>query len=144
MVLLIIAIAAAMVVPNALNSCDLQVMSAARMVTTDVQYAQDTAITSQTPVNVVFEPTSERYRLTNASGTLIHPISKQAYMVDFRAMQGFHDVDLVSASFSGAEQATFDEMGTPNTGGTVVLRAGPHVYTISVAAVTGTVTVTRS
>ena len=59
------------------------------------------------------------------------------YIVNFTSLRGFGEVDVVSASFNGADSVTFDEMGTPNAGGTVVLRAGPHVYTISVAAVTG-------
>lgn len=144
MVVVIVGIVAAVVIPNAISTSDLQVMSAARMVTTDLQYAQDTAITSQTSVSVVFQPTGETYRLRNTSGDLIHPITKDVYNVDFTSLRGFGEVDVVSASFSGASTVTFDELGTPNAGGTVVLRAGPHVYTITVAAVTGTVTVTRS
>lgn len=144
MVVVIIGIAAAVIIPNVINTSDLQAMSAARMVTTDLQYAQDTAITTQTPVSVIFQPSAERYRLKNTSTDLINPITKDTYIVDFTSLRGFDEVDIVSASFSGANWVTFDELGTPNAGGTVVLRAGPHVYTISVAAVTGAVTVTRS
>lgn len=143
-VVIIVGIAAAVVIPNAINTTDLQALSAARMLVADLQYAQDTAITTQTTVTVLFDTSQERYRLTNTSGSLIHPITKEAYQVDFRAMRGFRDVNIVSASFSGAASVTFDEMGTPSAAGTVVLRAGPHVFTISVAAVTGTVTATRS
>ena len=59
MVVLIMGIAAAVVIPNAINTSDLQAVSAARMVATDLQYAQDTAITTQTPVTVTFQPTAE-------------------------------------------------------------------------------------
>ena len=144
MVLLIMGILAAVVVPNAMGTSDLHAVAAARMVATDLQYAQDTAITTQTPITVTFEPTLERYRLSNASGTLIHPITRQAYIVSFPSLRGFGEVDVVSASFNGAASVTFDEIGTPDAGGTVVLRAGPRVYTLTVAAVTGTVTVTSS
>ncbi|MCJ7543837.1 MAG: GspH/FimT family protein [Phycisphaerae bacterium] len=144
MVVVIVGIVAAVVIPNAINTSDLQVMSAARILTADLQYAQDTAITSQTAVSVVLQPASETYQLSNTSGALIHPITKDVYTVDFTSLRGFGEVDVVSASFNGASSVTFDELGTPNAGGTVVLRAGPHVYTISVAAITGTVTVTRS
>jgi hypothetical protein len=138
------AITAAVVIPNAIGTSDFQAVAAARMVATDLQYAQDTAITTQTPITVTFEPTLERYRLSNASGTLIHPITRQAYVVSFPSLRGFGEVDVVSVSFNGATWVTFDEMGTPGAGGTVVLRAGPHVYTLTVAAVTGMVTVTSS
>ncbi len=143
-VVAIVAIAAAVVIPNAINTSDLQVISAARMVTTDLQYAQDQAITAQGPVTVTFDPNTERYTLSNASGTLIHPITKDAYVVDFRAQTGFGSVDIVSVNFGGANLVTFDELGTPNVAGTVILQAGPHVYTIDVAALTGRVTATRS
>jgi hypothetical protein len=82
--------------------------------------------------------------LRNTSGDLIHPITKETFSVDFTSLRGFGEVDMISASFNGSPWVTFDELGTPNAGGSVVLRAGPHVYTISVAAVTGMVTVTRS
>ncbi len=144
MVVLIVGIAAAMVIPSAVNTSDLQVMSAARMLATDLQYAQDTAITSQLPVTVTFTPASETYSLTNASGTLIHPITKDAYTVNFGATQGFSAVDIVSADFDGAAQVTFDELGTPSAAGDVVMQAGPHVYTVTVAAVTGRVTASGS
>jgi prepilin-type N-terminal cleavage/methylation domain-containing protein len=143
-VVAIVGITAAVVIPNAVNTSDLQVISAARMLTTDLQYAQDQAITSQGPVTITFDPGAERYTLSNASGTLIHPITKNTYVVDFRSQTGFGAVDLVSANFDGNAQVTFDELGTPSKAGTVVLRAGPHVYTISVAALTGRVTATRS
>jgi type II secretory pathway pseudopilin PulG len=143
-VVAIVGIVAAVVIPNAINTSDLQVISAARMLTTDLQYAQDLAITAQGPITVTFDPGAERYTLSNASGTLIHPITKGAYIVDFRAQTGFGAVDIVSVNFDGAVQVTFDELGTPSKAGTVILQAGPHVYTINVAALTGRVTATRS
>jgi len=144
LVVLIVGIIAAMVIPSALNTADLQALSAARMLATDLQYAQDTAITSQTPVTVTVNPNAESYFLSNASGTLIHPITKGAYVVDFRSMQGFTAVNVVSANFGGTGQVSFDEVGTPSQAGSVVIQGGPSVYTVTVSAVTGRVTASSS
>lgn len=133
-------IIAAVVIPNVIRTSAFQAVSAARLLTTDLQYAQNLAITSQVPVTVTFNTNAERYTLSNAGGTLVHPITKDTYIVDFASQSGFRDVDIVSADFNGAAQVTFDEMGAPNQAGTVVLQAGSHRYTITVTAITGKVT----
>jgi len=83
-VIFILAIVAAVAVPMAVGTGDMQVISAARLISADLQYAQNIAITTQQPVTVTFTPGTESYGLSNASGSLIHPITKEAYAVDFR------------------------------------------------------------
>ena len=140
-VIVVVAIAAAIIVPNAINTQDFQVVSAARMITADLQYAQSEAITSQAPITVAFYPGNESYGLSNASGALIHPMTKSAYLIDFRFERGFDDVDIVSVSFGENQSVAFDELGAPDNAGTITLQAGPHLYRIDVAAATGKVTV---
>jgi prepilin-type N-terminal cleavage/methylation domain-containing protein len=143
-VVVILAILAAAVVPMLVGAADLQAVSASRVISADLQYAQNVAITSQSPVRVTFEVNDERYDLfSNASGTLKHPMTKADYVVDFRSQSEFGQVDIVSASFGGAAVVTFDELGSPDNGGAVTVQAGSEVYRIDVAPVTGTVTVTR-
>lgn len=142
-VVIILAITAAVVVPHVVRSADMQVTSAARMLATDLQYAQDYAITTQSPVTVSFDVLGGVYTLSNASGPLNHPITKTAYQVDFSSRSGFEQVELVSADFGGAGDVTFDEVGSPDSGGSVVIRAGDYSYAVKVAAATGQVTVTR-
>ena len=139
-VLVILAIAAAIVVPS-LNSSDLQATSAARMIAADLQYAQNVAITTQGPVTVTFDPAGNSYWLSNASGALIHPMNKSAYSVDFDSQSGFGQIGIVSASFGGISSVTFDELGAPDSAGSVTVQAGASGYVISVAAVVGRVTV---
>ena len=141
---MVLAIAAAMVAPYMSGSGDFQAASAARILASDLQYAQNTAITSQDPVTVTFDPNSESYHLSNASGQLIHPITKSAYVVSFSSREGFDRLDVASASFDGAMTVTFDVLGSPDHPGSVTLQAGPHVYQVDVAAATGNVTVTAS
>lgn len=143
-VIVVMAILAGMVIPYAVSTSDLEVVSAARIISSDLQYAQDVAITSQQLVTVTFNSSGESYTLSNASGVLIHPINKSAYMMDFSSQSGFAGLDVVSADFAGSNAVTFDELGSPDNAGTIVLQAGPHVYNVSVAAATGRVTVSMA
>jgi len=141
-IVVIIGIVAAVAIPYAVGTGDLQVISAASLLSNDLQYAQNVAITTQTPVIVTFSPSSESYALSNASGALIHPMTKGAYSVNFANSGELGDVKIVSASFGSAATVTFDELGAPSAAGVVRLQSGPHVYDVSVAAATGKVTVT--
>lgn len=143
-VVVIIGISAGMVIPYASSAGDTAALAGARMIVCDMQYAQNTAITTQNPVTVTFSTNGESYTLANESGPLIHPMNKAAYVVDFSSQRGFEGLDIVSADFSGAAAVVFDELGSPGNAGTVTLQAGAQVYEIKVAAATGKVTVTAS
>lgn len=141
-VIFILGIIAAIVIPNVSGAKDVQVMSAARIIATDIQYAQNVAITYQDPVTISFDTGDNSYDLRNTSGLMIHPITKEAYSVSFASKRNFEDVDIVSASFGGDANVRFDELGSPDDAGTVRIQAGIHVYEISVGPATGKVTVT--
>lgn len=143
-VVMILSIAAAMVIPNVISTSDMQAVGAARIIASDLQYAQSVAVTTQVPVTVQFDPASESYSLRNTSGLLIHPMTKSGYTIRFSSLGGYDRLDLSSASFGGTSSVTFDEMGSANSSGTVVVQAGAHVYRITVAPTTGKVTVTRT
>jgi len=140
-VIIIVAIAAAIVVPTMSSTQDVKATSAARIIAADIEYAQSMAITHQDPVTVTFNPSGESYSLSNASGPLVHPITKENYAVDFTTKDGFENLDVVSASFGGTAAVTFDEIGAPDNVGSVTIQVGAHAYQISVAAATGKVRV---
>jgi hypothetical protein len=145
MVVLVLAIAAAIVVPAFSESAGMQAMSAARIIASDIEYAQSLAVTRQEPMTIGFFPDQEKYGLYDTSGLLEHPIDHKDYLVDFAAdARGFGSLDVVSAEFGGSSNLSFDELGSPIAGGRVTLQAGSQVYHVDVAAVTGKVTVTRS
>lgn len=141
-VMVIMAIAAAIVIPSMASTQGVEATSAARMVAADLEYAQNVAITYQDPVTVTFNSGGESYSLSNTSGPLIHPMTKAAYIVDFSARNEFQRLDVVSATFGGGPTVTFDELGTPDNPGNVTLQVGPHAYQVTVGAATGKVTVT--
>lgn len=140
-VMVILAIAAAMVIPNISSGKDLEATSAARLITADLEYAQNMAITHQEPVTVTFSVSSESYTLSNTSGPLIHPMTKTAYTIALASQQGFSGLDIVSANFGGSDTVSFDEIGTPSNAGSVTVQSGASRYRIDVAAATGRVTV---
>lgn len=143
-VVVILALLAAVVVPLAAGGSGMQAVSAARIIASDLQYAQNVAITSQTAITVHFDPASDSYDVSNASGPLNHPMTHSDYVVDLRAQHGFDQLDIVTAYFEGSQNVVFDELGSPDHGGYVTVQAGPEAYRIDVAPVTGTVTVTAS
>jgi len=141
-VVVIVMITAAIVIPTMSSTGEMRARSAATMIVSDLEYAQNVAITHKDPTTVSFDTSGESYTLTNASGDLIHPMSKSAYRIDFAAKSGFEDIDIVSSSFAGSPAVTFDELGAPDNPGSVTVRAGQYAYRIDVSAATGKVTVT--
>jgi prepilin-type N-terminal cleavage/methylation domain-containing protein len=140
-VMVIMAIAAAIVVVSSSGGGGVKASSAAKVVAMDLEYAQNMAVTHQDPVTVTFSPDGESYTLSNASGPLVNPMTKEDYLVDLNALSGFDGVDMVSAVFGGTAAVTFDELGTPSEPGSVAVRSGSTSYQVSVAAATGKVTV---
>jgi Tfp pilus assembly protein FimT len=141
-VVLVLAITAAMVVPLA-GSTDSQVVSAARVAASDLQYAQSLAITTQAPVTVTYNVNARSYTVSNASGTLNHPMTGKPYVVGYGTTRGYESVSISSATFGAGSAVTFDATGAPDSAGSVTLRAGTSVYRLDVASATGNVTVTR-
>lgn len=136
---LVLVVAMAIAVPM-LGSTNYSVARAgARRLASDLQFAQDSAITTQKDVTVTFDVNRESYWLSNASGVLIHPITNGAYMVDFRAIKELSHLDI--AKVSGGATVVFDTSGVPNVGSTVALTAGDNTFYVTVSAVTGTVNV---
>ncbi len=140
-VVVIMAITGALIVPMIAGAGEMQALSAARIIATDLQYAQNVAVTFQTPVTVQFDASDDKYTLSNASGPLKHPMTNKDYVVDFKSREDFNQLDLASVSFDGGESVVFDELGSPDVGGSVTVLGGSQTYRIDLTSVTGTVSV---
>jgi len=146
-VVTIIGIASAIIVPNMLAAGTMGVQAAARIVVSDILYAQNEAIARQRPVSVVFDQANERYSLIDDTGAVLTVSwingSANNYVVDFTADTRFQGVVIVSANFGGATPQTlaFDALGGPSNGGTVEIEFQSTRYRVTVAAFTGRVTV---
>jgi len=159
-VIVLLGIIAAVAIPRMSAGADYQATSAARMLAVDIQYAQNHAITTQKKVRVEFDTAANDpsgktlsrggYQLVidepSASTPIKHPVNKGPYVVSFTKMNEFAALRLDSAKFGPgpdvfSKVVEFDTIGAPDQGGTVVVQASMYMYEISVAAVTGKVTV---
>jgi Tfp pilus assembly protein FimT len=150
-VMIILVIAAGIVIPMVTETEDMQARSAARMVASDLQFAQNTAITTQTNANgavagvkVIFTTGANSYKLIyddNKSSTVKNPMTGSDYNVVFSSGTGFGSLKVVSTTFA-QNTVEFDATGAPSNAGSVTVQAGTSVYQIAVAASTGKVTVT--
>lgn len=141
----IMGVAAAVVVPAMLQPGSMNIQSAARMVIADIVFAQNEAIAQQATRRVAFDPTLNRYSITDGSGnTITEPwISGTGgnYVVDFSGDSRFQGVTLSAAAFGPGSTVEFDALGSPTYGGTVDLQAGNLKYRVTVSALTGRVTI---
>lgn len=140
-VLVILGIAAAMVVPRITGMGDMQASGAARILLADMQYAQNEAIVTQKDVTVTFNTGNGSYVLSNTDGTLTHPLNKTPFVTALPSMAGYRNIQMLSANFGGTNRVTFDSMGSPDNGGQVVLSADGNGYRLTLAPVTGKVSV---
>jgi Tfp pilus assembly protein FimT len=147
-VIVILAIAAAVVVPSLSDAADIAAVSGARRIAGDIEYAQNYAIATGNPVTVTFrdkdDANANSYVVTNTSGALTHPINKTDYDIVFSSIEGMSGLVVQSVDFDGDPNVTFDALGAPDNAsdGTVTVKSGDETYTITVAPVTGRVTVT--
>lgn len=73
--------------------------------------------------------------------TVAHPASRgKDYNIVLAEENRFEGVDLVTATFGAGNSVTFDALGIPSDGGTVVLSLGSTQVTLTVDSLTGKVT----
>jgi type II secretory pathway pseudopilin PulG len=145
-VVTIIAVAGAVVVPQMLNSGSLRVQAAARNVIADLLYAQNDAVGTQAPRSVVFDVPDNNYQVVDSAGNTLSvswkagPAGTANYMVDFANDNRFSGVALLAVNIGGGNSVQYDALGSPANGGTIDLVSGTTQYRITVAPITGRVT----
>lgn len=123
-------------VSSGMNTAAMRASEAACRIQADLGYAQTQAILLRKATCVVFDRDNGTYHLARAataSTPIVDPISKKECRVFFskackkQSMQNvsrveeYADVDLVTASFDGANQVTFNALGLPiRTSGDIV------------------------
>jgi len=141
-VVVILAIAALAAVPMMSSAASLQIRSAANMITADLEYAKSMAISRGQDFSVVFDENTESYRIEDQDGVVIqHPVKKGFdYEINFQNDGRLSKVDITNVSFAGLK-VTFDCLGSPDNGGTVILQADGTTKTITVEPVTGFISI---
>jgi prepilin-type N-terminal cleavage/methylation domain-containing protein len=153
-VVVIIAIAAMMAIPMMTSAGSFQIRSAANIIAADLEYAKTIAISKGQSFSVVFDITTESYRIDDQSGSIIvHPVKKGFYYaVDFRNDGRLSKVDIENVVFDPGSNSTitFDYLGSPYSGsgtstplnsGVISLRVGQMTATINVEPVTGFISI---
>lgn len=137
MVLAIIAIISAMAIPRfGASLVRARVDQAAGRVAGDIALLRSLAIREGAALALSFNPAVDAYQMPGVPHP-DHPAS--GYQVDLSAIP--YEVDLVSADFGGEAHLVFDGYGVPQAAGQVVLRAGGEVRAVTVAALSGAVSV---
>lgn len=149
-VVVIIAIVAMIAVPMMSSAAAMQIRSAANMIAADLEYAKSMAISRGQYFSVVFDKTTESYRIENQAGDAIpHPVKKGFdYVVDFQNDGRLNRVDIVDADFDATSEIKFDYLGSPYNSdgdplnsGVISLQAGGLTRTITVEPVTGYISI---
>lgn len=140
-VLLIVVIGiilASAAIPNLSTFADQQVGADARVLAADLEFARARAIATSQQHRVLFDATNNTYSVESPPGTLLtEPLGKKPWQR--KLMVRGSGTDLVSADFNGQSAVIFDAAGTPNNGGTTVLKRGSFQAKVIVTGVTGEV-----
>ena len=141
-VVVILSIATLTAIPLMGSASSVQIRSAANLMAADLEYAKSMAISRGQYYYVVFNESTESYRIEDQDNTVIqHPIKKGfSYVIDFPNDSRLSKVDITNVSFTG-DKVRFDCLGSPDNGGTINLNANGITATITVEAVTGYVSV---
>jgi prepilin-type N-terminal cleavage/methylation domain-containing protein len=152
-VILVLAIAAAIVIPSIGSASESQAIAAARVLQSDLEVTRSLAVTTQQPYSLVFSPDRQSYKVVvNYSGApyasvvpVGHPVNRgQSFEVTFSGLNGMQSVVVTSANFGGQAYATFQPLGDPVSPGSVVLRSGNSEMTVAVEGLTGIITAVRT
>jgi prepilin-type N-terminal cleavage/methylation domain-containing protein len=152
-VVLVLAIAAAIVIPNIGSANDSQATAAAAILQSDLEVARSMAMTTQAPHSVVFSSDRQSYKVVanygggayTAATAISDPVKKgKLYEVRLSGLNGMSHVSVTSANFGGQPYVTFLSLGQPTAGGSVVMQVGGITMTVAVETLTGIVSVTRA
>ncbi len=151
-VVVVAAIAAAMLVPRLGSTTATQLIAAGRMLTADIEFAQNESIAhGDDPRLIKIDQAGNRYWIAAASDVNT-PIPNPAYPDDSEGMrvtfgggraQALSAVTIQGYSLDGDDELRFDMYGTPDqtTSATLTLAADGATITITIAPISGEVTV---
>jgi len=160
-VIVVLGIAGALIIPAMGETGVLRVQAAVRTVVSDITFAQCDAVAFQEPRAIVFDTDTSSYNLVSVPGDTVDPDTNTIYdptrrggkyIVDFTD-DAFGGARITSANFDGESTLIFDVLGGPVTtpagdepgsGGTITITGSGSVFTITVEAFTGRVSVSRA
>ena len=140
-VVVILSIAALAAIPMMSSASSFQIRSAANMIAADLEYAKSMAISRGQYYYVVFNESTDSYRIEDQDNTVIeHPVKKGfSYTISFPNESRLSKVDITNVTFT-SDIVRFDCLGSPDNGGSITINANGTTATINVEPVTGYVT----
>ena len=154
-VVMILAIASAVILPQIGSHDDIKLSAASRELTADLLYVQNRAVSTGKTLYVVFDVSTGTYEAMESiepRKTLVHPTSHEPFRVSVGA-DALGGTSIRSADFDGQTVLAFDALGTPYQysfssrvlspmkEGSIVLACGPQTITVTIAPFTGVVKV---
>ncbi len=141
-VLLVLGIILATAVPAMNDSLrERRLDAAAEEVVMALEYAQNLAMTHQgTLYGVEFFPDRNAFRCYEDNGgaktTMLHPVDKKPYEIDFDLIPPYRGVDLSHTSLGGSNLTSFDPFGNGSNTGKVFLELAKLKISVRVNIVT--------
>lgn len=141
MIIIIVGIIIAGAALPAAHTFDDQIAIAdARIMETDLMFAQARAVATGVDHRVLFDKDNDVYQIESPPGTVLdEPLTKKPWIRD---LGGPGETDLINVDFNGGSALVFNGAGTPSAGGSAVIQVGDFQAVIDVDAVTGVVALT--
>ena len=152
-VVVILGIAAGIILPQLGTRNDLKASAAARLLVSDLMYAQNLAISKQRKHYIQF--VDQQYTLLTRDSdadpltAISHPVNKNTYTVGIGSVTpGLEGVRIDAIDFGGATIIGFDDLGSPfsydgttitplNDPATITIRSGDVSLIVSIEPYTG-------
>jgi type II secretory pathway pseudopilin PulG len=124
-------------------------LAGAQIVLQDLEFAQSEAIARRSPITVAFDVGAGTYTISDGSGPIINPITRQDYVVNLSQESGGGGVSLASANFGGGSSVSFNATGEPvlpggdtpiSSGDGVAVSCGQAARSITITPVIGRIT----
>ncbi|MHC4414849.1 MAG: prepilin-type N-terminal cleavage/methylation domain-containing protein [Planctomycetota bacterium] len=165
MVMAVLALAAALLVPQLVSSDSMTVQAAVRLIIADLSFAQSDALANQEYRRVLFYDDGRGYCLFRVTDSdyatpadldtadyIFDPLGAMGrYIVDFTEDDRFEGVTIESVDIDGgAREVTYDALGgtvitpgVPGNGGEIIISFDAERYQIDIAPFTGKLTVSK-
>ena len=145
-VTVLMGVASAVVIPQFGGNTTQYAQTAARTISQAFQYAQDLAVTTQSPVTVSISDSGYVYTLKNNQGVILtHPVNRKPFTVNLQDDPNISELT-IGVGFNDIDDVVFDAFGAPNTGGTITMSHSKMTSNVvlTLHPATGSVTVSST
>ena len=131
MVIAILSIFSVMAIPRLTSLHTVKLYGVANKLASDIQYAQQIAISKQIPCGISFNPGTDSYFVYEGAYSgpttpkATDPYTRGAFIVDYQSEAHYKGIDLASTSFG--DRLEFDSLGRPYNSGGILTTSSEEV-----------------